>query len=597
MLNWTVFLFMALAILILIMIFLFVRLNNRNNQYYNIIHSDLMNLVPLKIDLKNELITFSDKIEALNNKKSVSIFVFKTMINRKARVELDILFQNLLVNQVPFAPVNYLIYFQLHNKIIIYDLTLDYYDSENQVLYGQMQSNTRYNRFIISEHIDISSTQLMVPKSDFIATILNFFKNQKINKKDKNLYEYMILIKVRNYQNLESILTINNIESMELLLTYCAKNLLGNNNTLICKYYDGEFLVYSRHKKINLPRFQKRINSYIKNNLVERTSYLQIQTQIISVYSLIKSKESNVSALYNKIIDVNLLDTNYDTDLREIRLRTSEKNTKVNNHYELIHSQEIKKLLTIKISPVYKTDSPNEPDSYYARLGLIDNVYYGSYINLIHNIQDAGLWWKVYEPIFLQALEEFAKLKVKKNLIVPFLLMELENKTVLTQIINIIKKRQNLFKDYSLIFDFQDNSVSNIQNWVKYENIISTLRKHNVKIAFSHELKNINNYKLISHFKPDLVILTDKLLQNVTFRFKQYIKLIICLNYLNILEVNKIMALGVNSVPEIILLKSLNIKYLSGTIFESEQVDKIIDSLNHSSYLSWKKSQSKKGNI
>ncbi|MBE4704328.1 EAL domain-containing protein [Spiroplasma platyhelix] len=594
-LNWTIFLFIALATLLLLMIFFFARLNSRNNQYYNTIHSDLMNLVPLKIDLENEMITFFSRLEVLNNKKRTSIFVFKSMINRKARVELEILFQNLLVNKVPFSPVNYLIYFQLHNKIIIYDLTLDYYDQEHKVLYGQMQSNTRYNRFVISEHFDVNPAQLTVPKADFIATILSFFKGVKYNPKEKNLYEYMILIKIRNYNNLESILTINNIQSMELLLTYCAKNLLGATNTLICKYYDGEFLIYSRHKKFNLSIFQRRLNSYIKNNLVEKSSYLQIQTQIVAVYSLIKGKESNVSNLYNKIIDVNLLNTS-DKDLREIRLRTSENQGKINNHYELIHSQEIKKLLDITIAPVYKTDNAKEPDCYYARLGLIDNAYYGNYINLIRNIQDAGLWWKVYEPLFLQVLQDFAQLKVKKNLIVPFLLMELENKTVLTQIINIIKKRQNLFKDVSLIFDFQDNCVTKINNWVKYENIISTLREHNVKIAFSHELRNINNFKLISHFKPDFVILTANLLQNVAFRFNRYIKLIICLNYLSILGSKKIIALGVDSVPEIIMLKSLNIKYLSGDIFESENVDKIIDSLNYPNYWSWKKSQNKKGN-
>lgn len=596
-LNWTIFLFMALATLLLVMIFLFVRLNNRNNEYYNVIHGDLMNLVPLKIDLKNEIITFSDRLEVLNNKKRISSFVFKSMINRKARVELEILFQNLLVNQIPFTPVNYLIYFQLHSKIIIYDLTLDYYDAENKILYGQMQSNTRYNRFVISERIDVNLSQLIVPKVDFIATILNFFKNEKHKQKENKFYEYMMLIKIKNYNNLESILTINNIESMELLLTYCVKNLLGNNNTLICKYYDGEFLVYTKHKKINLSTFQKKINNYIKNNLVEKSSYLQIQSQILSVYSLIKSKESNVSALYNKIIDVNLLNTNFNKDLREIRIRTAEKSGKINNHFELLHSQEIQKLLTIKISPVYKTDNSKEPDCYYASLGLFDNSYYGNYINLIRNIQDAGLWWKVYEPLFLQVLHDFAQKKSKKSLIIPFLLMELENKTVLTQIINIVNKRQNLFKDANLIFDFQDNCVTKINNWVKYENIISTLRKHNVKIAFSHELKNLNNFKLISHFNPDLVILTETLLQNVTFRFNRYIKLVICLNYLNILGVKKIMALGVNSVPEIIMLKSLNIKYLSGNIFESEHVDKIIDSLNYPSYLSWKKSQNKKGSI
>lgn len=595
-LNWTIFLFMALAILLLVMIFLFARLNSRNNQYYNTIHSDLMNLVPLKINLQNEMITFFSRLEVLNNKKRTSIFVFKSMINRKARVELEILFQNLLVNQVPFTPVNYLIYFQLHNKIIIYDLTLDYYDQENKVLYGQMQSNTRYNRFVISERIEVNPAQLTVPKADFIATVISFFKSAKYNPKEKNLYEYMILIKVRNYSNLESILTINNIQSLELLLTYCAKNLLGATNTLICKYYDGEFLVYSRHKKFNLAIFQKRLNSYVKNNLVERSSYLQIQTQMLTVYSAIKGKISNVANLYNKIIDVNLLNNNVDKDFLEIKLRASENQSKVNNHYELIHSQEIKKLLGLTIAPIYKTDNAKEPDCYYARLGLIDNAYYGNYVNLIRNIQDAGLWWKVYEPMFLQALHDFAQLKVKKSLIVPFLLMELENKTVLTQIINIIKKRQNLFKDANLIFDFQDNCVSKINNWAKYENIIATLREHNVKIAFSHELKNINNFKLISHFKPDFVILTENLLQNVAYRFNRYIKLIICLNYLSILGVKKIVALGVDSVPEIIMLKSLNIKYLSGSIFESENVDKIIDSLNYPNYWSWKKSQNKKGN-
>ncbi|MGL5268370.1 MAG: hypothetical protein ACRC8P_01160 [Spiroplasma sp.] len=595
-LNWTIFLFMALAMFLLVMIFLFVKLNNRNNEYYNVIHGELMNLVPLKIDLKNEMITFSDKLEVLNKKKRVSIFVFKSMINRKAKVELEIFFQNLLVNKVPFNPVDYLIYFQLHSKVIIYDLTLNYYDQENQILYGQMQSNTRYNRFIISERIDVSSAQLTVPKIDFLATILNFFQNEKKQVKENNFYEYMMLIKIKNYNNLESILTINNIESIELLLTYCVKNLLGNANTLICKYYDGEFLVYSKHKKFNLIKFQKKLNNYIKNNLVEKSSYLQIQTQIISVYSLIK-KESNLLVLYNKIIDVNLLNANFDHNLKEIKLRTNENHIKTNNHFELIHSQEIKKLLTIKISPVYKTDNAKEPDCYYARLGVIDNAYYGNYLNLIRNIQDAGIWWKVYEPLFLQILHDFAQLKIKnKNLIIPFLLMELENKTVLTQILNIISKRQSLFEEANLIFDFQDNCLIKISNWIKYENIINILRKHNVKIAFSHELINISNFKLISHFNPDLVILTANLLQNVTFRFSKFVKVIICLNYLNILEVKKVMALGVSSVPEIIVLKSLKIKYLSGSIFESENVDRIIDSLNYSSYLSWKKSQNKKGN-
>jgi len=64
----------------------------------------------------------------------------------------------------------------------------------------------------------------------------------------------------------------------------------------------------------------------------------------------------------------------------------------------------------------------------------------------------------------LQILTKFSKLKTKKNLIVPFLLMELENKTVLGQIINIINKRQHLFEDVNLIFDFQDNCVTKINN-------------------------------------------------------------------------------------------------------------------------------------
>gem|GEM_PF-1022378 len=48
--------------------------------------------------------------------------------------------------------------------------------------------------------------------------------------------------------------------------------------------------------------------------------------------------------------------------------------------------------------------------------------------------------------------------------------------------------------------------------------------------------------------------------------------------------ITEIMALGVNTVPEVILLKSLNIKYVSGDLFEGGQVDKVIDSLNYSSY-------------
>ncbi|MDQ7983165.1 MAG: EAL domain-containing protein [Spiroplasma sp.] len=597
--NWTIFLFISFSILLFIIIYLFIRLNNRNIDYYNVIHSDLLSLVPLKIDLKKEIVTFSESLEVLNNKKRLSLFVFKSMINRKAKFDLEILFQDLLVNELPFLASNYKVLFQLADRTTAYDLTLDYYDAKNKVLYGQIQSNTRYNRFAVPEQIASNPSQLTVPKNDFVATIVNFFySNQKKTDKISNLYEYIFLIKIKNYLNLESILTISNIEVMELLLTYYTKSLLGSNNTLICKYYDGEFLVYSKNRKINLSRFQKKIDHNIKNNLVDRSSYLQIQTEIIVVYSAIRTKETNINALYNKIIDVNILNSHFANSLIPIKLRPNEsKDNGKMDHYQLLHSKEIQKLLKINLSPVYKTDDATEPKYYYVNVGLISNNYYDNYFNLIRNIQDAGLWWKVYEPLFLQALEDFEKLKIKKNLIIPIFLMELENKTVLTQIINIFNKKQNLFEDCNLVFDFQDNCTTVITNWLKYENTIRILREHNIKIAISHDFKNISNFKLISHFKPDLVILTANLLHNVTFNFQKYIAVITCLNYLNILGVTEIMALGVNTVPEVILLKSLNIKYVSGTLFEVGQVDKVIDSLNYSTYWSWKRSHNKKGNI
>lgn len=597
MINWSIFLFIGLVAVLFIIIVFFIRLNNRNNEYYNIIHSDLLSVVPLKIDLKKEIIIFSDKLEVLNHKKRVSIFVFKSMINRRAKVELEILFQNLLINNFPFRPTNYSISFQLNNKVITYDLSLDYYDLENNIIYGQMQSNTQYNRFFISENIVLHPTQLTVAKTDFVQSILDFFATQKYNEKNKSQHEYMILIKIKNYSSLESLFTSNNIESMELLITYFAKSTLGTGNTIICKYYDGQFLIYSKNKKMNISTFQKKLNHYIKSNLVEKSSYLQIQTQFISATINIKSENSSVYALYNKIIGQTNWDSNERFDLIEIKLREKElKNSPDINHEQLLYSQEIKKLLTVNIAPVYMANDASEPSFYYTTLSVIKNDYYDDLSNLMRNIQDAGLWWKVYEPLFLKALDDFGKLKVEKDLVIPLLLMELENKTILTQILNIVaKKEHTLFQNCNLIFDFKDNSVSVINNWEKYENIISTLRQHNVKIAFSHELKNIDNFKLISHFKPDLVVLTPKLLGNITFNFNKFIKVIICLNYLNILGIEKIVALGISNVPEIILLKSLKINYLAGKIFETEQVNKVITALNYPSYWKWTKSQNAKG--
>src|SRR5436190_18012425 len=114
------------------------RLNHRNNQYYNIIHGDLLSLVPLKIDLKNEIITFSERLEILNRKKRVSLFVFKSMMNRKAKVEIEIFIQDLLVNKLPFEPCHFLVSFQSHNKIIVYDLSVHYFDNNSKIIYGEM---------------------------------------------------------------------------------------------------------------------------------------------------------------------------------------------------------------------------------------------------------------------------------------------------------------------------------------------------------------------------------------------------------------------------------------------------------------------------
>jgi len=375
------------------MIYLFVRINNRNIDYYNVIHSDILSLVPLKIDLKKETVILAEGLEVLNNKKYLSLFVFKSMISRKAKFDLEILFQDLLVNELPFLSSNHLIYFQLADRTIAYDLTLNYYDAKNKILYGQIQGNTRYNRSAVPEQIANNPSQLTVPKNDFVATILNFFySNQKRIDKINNLYEYIFLIKLKNYLNLESILTISNVEVMELLLTYYIKNLLGNSNTLICKYYDGQFLVYSKNRKINLTRFQKKLDYSIKNNLVDKSSYLQIQTEMIVVYAPIKSKESNIATLYNKIIDVNILTSNFGNALIPIKLRVNENKEKDRlDHYQLLHSKEIQKLLKVNLSSVFKTNDATEPKYYYTRLGLISNSYYDDYFNLIRNIQDAGL--------------------------------------------------------------------------------------------------------------------------------------------------------------------------------------------------------------
>ena len=592
--HWSAIVIIALIPFMTIIIILFIRLNHRNNQYYNVIHGDLLSLVPLKIDLKNEVITFSERLEVLNRKKRISLFVFKSMMNRKTKVKIEIFIQNLLVNKVPFEPCHFSVSFQLECKVIVYDLSIDYFDNNNKILYGQMQSNIRYNRFAISQAIILQQNELTVVKSAFVQTILDNFSQKKYNKKINNQFEYMILIKIKNYLALENILTVNNIERMELLISYYSKITLGIDNTIICKYYDGQFLIYSRNKKINLYRFQKKINSYIKRNLVEKSSYLQIQSQILCVYASVKTDASNVYILYNKIIDKNQLEVVQSRDLIEIKLKTNDiLNYPDYNHYSLLQSEQMEKLLSVSIRPVYKSDNSNEPNCYYAWWNFIKNSYYVSFIVLMRNIQDSGLWWKVNEPLFIQTFEKFAKLKQEKNLILPVSLIELQDKTILTKLIALVNKRKSLFENCDLIFDFQD--IGEINSWNKYDSIIKTIRSNKIKISFTHDLRHIDNFKLINHFKPDYVVLTSNLLEQVTFSFSKYIDVIICLHYLRILGIKNILARGIINVPEIIVLKRLKVDYLLGKILESEQANKVLDALNYPNYWKWHKSQSTKG--
>lgn len=594
MLNWSTIVIISLIPFIAFIIILFIRLNHHNNQYYNIIHGDLLSLVPLKIDLKNEIITFSDRLEVLNRKKRISLFVFKAMMNRKTKVEIELFIQDLLVNKVPFEPCHFSVSFQLRSKIIVYDLSVHYFDNITKILYGQMQSNIRYNRFAISQAVILQQSELTVLKSAFVQSILDNFSQKKYNKKTNSQFEYMILIKIKNYLALENILTVNNIERMELLITYYSKITLGLDNTIICKYYDGQFLIYSRNKKINLYRFQKKINEYIKRNLVEKSSYLQIQSQLLCIYSPTKTDASNVYILYNQIIDKNQLALVQKRDLIEIRLRTNDiKNYPDFNHYSVLQSEQMEKLLTVSIRPVYKSDNSHEPNCYYAWWNLVKNSYYESFIVLMRNIQDSGLWWKVNEPLFIKALDDFGKLKQNKNLILPISLIELQDKVILTKIINLVNKRKNLFENCYLIFDFQD--IGEINSWNKYDTIIKTIRNNKIKISFTHDLRHIDNFKLINHFKPDYVVLTSNLLEQVTFNFSKYIDVIICLHYLNILGIKNILARGIINVPEIIVLKGLKIDYLLGKVLESEQASKALDALNYPNYWKWHKSQSTKG--
>lgn len=180
--RWSTIVIIALIPFMTIIIILFMRLNHRNNQYYNVIHGDLLSLVPLKIDLKNEIITFSERLEVLNRKKRISLFVFKSMMNRKTKVKIEIFIQDLLVNKVPFEPCHFSVSFQLGSKVIVYDLSIDYFDN-NKVLYGQMQSNIRYNRFAISQAIILQQNELTVVKSFFVQTILDNFSQKNIIKK------------------------------------------------------------------------------------------------------------------------------------------------------------------------------------------------------------------------------------------------------------------------------------------------------------------------------------------------------------------------------------------------------------------------------
>ncbi|WP_375317392.1 hypothetical protein [Spiroplasma endosymbiont of Virgichneumon dumeticola] len=592
--NWSAIVIISLLPFITVIIVLFVHLNHRNNQYYNIIHGDLLSLVPLKIDLKNEIITFSDRLEVLNRKKRISLFVFKAMINRKTKVEIEIFIQDLLVNKIPFEPCHFSVSFQLHNKIIIYDLSVHYFDNSSKILYGQMQSNIRYNRFAISQAIVLQQSELTVVKASFVQSVLDNFSQKKYSKKSTSQFEYMILIKIKNYLALENILTVNNIERMELLISYYSKITLGLDNSIICRYYDGQFLIYSRNKRINLYRFQKQLNAYIKRNLVEKSSYLQIQTQVLCIYANAKSESSNVYILYNQIIDKNQLETVQKNDLIEIKLRSNDINNFPDfNHYSVLQSEQMEKMLNVSIRPVFKSDNSNEPNCYYAWWNLVKNSYYDSYLVLMRNIQDSGLWWKVSEPLFIESLEKFVKLKQNKNLIIPISLVELQDKTILTKIISIVNKRKSLFENCDLIFDFQD--IGEINSWNKYDPIIKAIRSNKIKISFTHDLLHIDNFKLINHFKPDYVVLTSNLLEQVTFSFSKYIDVIICIHYLNILGIKNILARGLINVPEIIVLKSLKVDYLLGKILESEQANKALDALNYPNYWKWHKSQSMKG--
>ncbi|WP_342276595.1 hypothetical protein [Spiroplasma endosymbiont of Nebria brevicollis] len=592
--NWSAIVIISLIPFMTIIIILFVHLNHRNNQYYNIIHGDLLSLVPLKIDLKNEIITFSDRLEVLNRKKRISLFVFKSMINRKTKVEIEIFIQDLLVNKIPFEPCHFSVSFQLHNKIIIYDLSVHYFDNSSKILYCQMQSNIRYNRFAISQAIVLQQSELTVVKANFVQSILDNFSQKKYSKKSTSQFEYMILIKIKNYLALENILTVNNIERMELLISYYSKITLGLDNSIICRYYDGQFLIYSRNKRINLYRFQKQLNAYIKRNLVEKSSYLQIQTQVLCIYATAKSESSNVYILYNQIIDKNQSEIVQKTDLIEIKLRTNDINNFPDfNHYSVLQSEQMEKMLNVSIRPVFKSDNSNEPNCYYAWWNLVKNSYYDSYLVLMRNIQNSGLWWKVSEPLFIESLEKFAKLKQNKNLIIPISLVELQDKTILTKIISIVNKRKSLFENCDLIFDFQD--IGEINSWNKYDPIIKIIRSNKIKISFTHDLRHIDNFKLINHFKPDYVVLTSNLLEQVTFSFSKYIDVIICIHYLNILGIKNILARGLINVPEIIVLKSLKVDYLLGKILESEQASKALDALNYPNYWKWHKSQYMKG--
>lgn len=592
--NWSAIVIISLIPFITIIIIFFIRLNYHNNQYYNIIHGNLLSLVPLKIDLKNEIIIFSDRLEVLNRKKRVSLFVFKSMMNRKTKVEIEIFIQDLLVNKIPFEPCHFSVSFQLHNKIIVYDLSVHYFDNSNKILYGQMQSNTRYNRFAISQAIVLQQSELTVVKANFVQSVLDNFNQKKYNKKWNSQFEYMMLIKIKNYLALENILTVNNIERMELLISYYCKITLGLDNSIICRYYDGQFLIYLRNKRINLYRFQKQLNSYIKRNLVEKSSYLQIQTQVLCIYVSAKIESSNVYILYNQIIDKNQLEPVQKNDLIEIKLRSNDiKNYPDFNHYFVLQSKQMEKMLDVSIRPVFKSDNSSETNCYYAWWNLVKNSYYDSYLILMRNIQDSGLWWKVIEPLFIEALEKFAKLKQNKNLIIPISLVELQDKTILNKIISIVNKRKNLFENCDLIFDFQD--IGEINSWNKYDSIIKIIRNNKIKISFTHDLHHIDNFKLINHFKPDYVVLTSNLLEQVTFSFSKYIDVIICLHYLKILGIKNILARGLINVPEIIILKSLKVGYLLGKILESEQASKALDALNYPNYWKWHKSQSMKG--